>query len=148
MGMLNILAGITALFFVFLIAKSIFKGAMNRLCVICASISITWIVLLVLIWVGIFKDRIMAAILIGMSITGAFYYLEKKVNEEMKLFRLPFMLTLISLVYYTLQPSGIAVSSIIFLAIIWILFYLTYLYRNNPGMNRFVKKLLECCKTW
>ncbi len=148
MTILSILIGITGLFIFFLIAKAIFIKINKRFCAICASISMAWIILLALLWLGIFNDKIIIAILIGMTITGLYYLVEKSVKEDILIFRLPFLLSLISLAYYTLQPDSKMVDSLIFLAIIWVLLILVYLYRKNPSINSYVKRLVECCKRW
>ncbi len=41
-----------------------------NLCAICAAVSLTWVILLVLFWIGLMTDPIPLAVLMGMSVTG------------------------------------------------------------------------------
>jgi hypothetical protein len=133
------LIGITSLFLVLLILKSLFKG---KFCAICVAISLTWISLLILYFLNIFSDKLIIAILMGMTALGIYYTVEKKVKSELTVFRLPFLLTLIFIIYSVLE--SFILNSIIVIAVIWIIFFLIYLSKNN----KLVKKLVECCKKW
>lgn len=149
MTLLQILIGITSLFFLFLIAKSILSNKLKEnFCVICAAISISWLVLLVLLKLSYFNDKIIVALLMGQSILGTFYLVEKKAKEQYKIFRLPFLLTLTLVAYYILEPKQDIASSIIFLSILWLIFVLVFVYRNNNKINMLTKRLIECCKNW
>ena len=41
-----------------------------NLCAVCVAVSLTWMILLVLFWMGIATDPIPLAVLMGMSVTG------------------------------------------------------------------------------
>jgi len=80
----------------------------------------------------------------GMSLTGIYYFTERKIgkiNKKFRIFRLPFILTLIALAYYVLTLEDI-INSIFIIAGLWALFVLVYIYNNS----KLIKKLLECCK--
>ncbi|MCR4284820.1 MAG: hypothetical protein NUV97_02115 [archaeon] len=139
-----ILLGITGLFFIFLIIKSIFKK--REFCVICASVSTTWIFLIILYFLGNFSDKVLIALLIGQSIAGIFYLLESKTSDNLKIFRLPFILTLLALVYFVLQKFDI--GSMVFILVLWGIFIVIYLFREHEGFNTLVNKLIACCKGW
>jgi len=62
-----ILAGITALFFILLFIKSFTK---KKFCVICVSVSLTWITLLILYFLNIFTDKLIIGILIYFILGG------------------------------------------------------------------------------
>jgi hypothetical protein len=132
------LAGITILFFLFLILRNFSK----KICAICLSVSLTWIVLLSLYFLGIFTDKIIIAILMGMSALGLFYMF----YEKLSVFKLPFILTLIYLIYFILEEINLNASY--FLLSLWIFFFLIYLFRKNRNFIRFVNKLIECCRNW
>ena len=80
----------------------------------------------------------------GMSITGIYYLTDNKIgkrNKKFRVFRLPFILTLVIIAYYILTFEN-TINSILIVAGLWVLFVLIYVYDNT----KFVKKLLECCK--
>ncbi len=149
MTLLQILIGITSIFFLFLIIKNMLSNKLKEnFCVICAAIGISWLVLLVLLKLTYFNDKTIIALLIGQSILGIFYLVEKKAKEQYKIFRLPFLLALTVLAYYILEPQQDIVNSIIFLSILWLIFVLVFVYRNNNKINMLTKRLIECCRNW
>ena len=138
---------IIALFFILLAIKQFLSGKIKkRFCVICASISLTWLVLLILYWTNLFDNILIISLLMGMSVTGIYYFIESKIgkkNKKFKIFRLPFVLTLIVLAYYILTFENIAKSAFIVIGL-WLLFALIYFYNNS----RLIRKLVECCRKW
>ena len=140
---------IAVLFFVLLVSKEFLsRNKKQKFCVICIAVTITWIFLLVLYWTNIFENKIIIAILMGQTSLGIFYLLEKKVKNEFKLFRLPFLLTLIFLIYLILEGFGQGINTPLFLIALWIFFFLIYLFKAKSGMRAFFKKIVECCKKW
>ncbi|MFH1325369.1 MAG: hypothetical protein ABIH49_01190 [archaeon] len=114
----------------------------DKFCVICASVSLTWIVLLILYFLGIFTDKIIIAILMGMSALGLFYL----VYDKLSVFKLPFILTLIALIYFILEKFEL--NTVYFLAILWFFFTLIYFFKSNKNLQVFANKLVECCRKW
>ncbi len=145
--MFYILISIIFFFFLFLFAKKYFGRFEKRFCVICASVSLTWIFFLMLQFTGFFSDKIILGLLIGSSITGIYYSLERIVKEKLKIFRLPFLLTLLTTGYFLLSLE-FETRSILLLLFAWIIFIFSYIYRNNYRFKFFAKKVLECCKNW
>ena len=135
-----VLIAISVLFFVLLAIKSIFN--VNKMCVICLSVTLSWAVLLALYFLGIFVDKVIIAILMGHTSLGIFYILEKKVKKKFLLFRLPYLLTGILLIYSLL--NDFVINSLYFIFGVWVLFILIYLFK----FNKFATKLIECCKKW
>ena len=139
---------IVSLFIIFLILKQLLKGKIKEeFCVLCVSVSVTWILLLVLFWLGKFEDKILIALLMGQSTLGVFYLLDHKINDNLKIFRLPFLLTLI-VAAYSLINNLKSLIYVIILAFLWALFGIIYLYRSNVKVNGLVKRLIECCKNF
>lgn len=138
------LSGIIGLFFILLILKNIFKW--KNFCVLCVSISLIWILLLVLYFLKIFSDKLILAILMGHTSLGLFYLWEKKVREKFKIFRLPLLLSFIFIIYSVLE--NFEFNSLFLILGAWTVFFLIYLFRNNKGFNKFTKKLIECCRNW
>ncbi len=147
-ALFNVLLGIIAVFFVFLIIKQLLpKKSREKMCVICLSVSLTWIFLLILYFFNVFNNIILIALLMGQSVVGFFYFIESKASQKFKIFRLPFLLTLTAIAYFLITKE-INLKSLLLIIILWILFVFVYLYRNNPHIKGFVKKLIECCKRW
>ncbi len=140
-----VLVSISALFPVFLIFKRLTK---LEICAICASVSITWIILLMLYWLGKFEYPIIIAALMGQSVVGLYYLLEKKVKKDFLIFRLPFLLTATFLVFVVLGHTENIGKSIALLLALWTLFGFAYFYRSNSRLSGIVKRIIECCKNW
>ena len=136
----TILLGISILFFVFLGVKKVMKS--RNLCVICTAITTSWIILLVLYFLEIFIDTTILAILMGHTSLGFYYILERKVKERLLIFRLPYILTSITIIYFVL--SGFLLGSFYFILALWGLFLIIYILKNN----KLAGEILECCKKW
>ena len=144
-----IFVGIVLLFLSLLILKSIFlKKLKFDVCALCFSVSLTWIVLLILRYFGRFDNVIIISLLMGGSIVGIFYVIERKVKEDVTLFRLPFFLTLVFLGYSLINFSSELLKIFFFLIGLWGLFFVLYLYRTKPLLKEKVQKMVECCKRW
>ena len=140
-----VIAAISALFVILLVIKSLAK---LTLCVICLSVSVTWLAMLVMYKLGYFENPALLALLMGQSITGIYYLFEKKVSEEYHVFRLPLILTLTFLFYAILLPSPEILQAFYLLISIWLIFILLFVYRKSPSLRGTVKKVIECCKDW
>ena len=137
------LVGITLLFVIFLIFKEFLsKKSKDKFCVICFSVSLTWIILLVLYFTAIFTDKTIIAILMGQTSLGLFYLFYEKLN----VFKLPFLLTLIAVIYFILESFEI--KSLFLLAGLWILFFIIFIFKSNKKLSNFANKIIECCKKW
>jgi len=141
-----ILSGIIVIFFIFLISKELLnKKLKEKFCVICTSVTLTWVGLLILYFLNLFNDRILIGILMGHTSLGLFYIFESNVKKELKTFRLPLLLSFISSIYFILE--GFDQISFFILIGLWIVFGLIYLFRNSK-LNSFVNKLIACCRNW
>lgn len=142
---LTVLAAITALFGLLLV----FKGLLKReFCVLCASVSVTWLLLLALYALGYISEVIFIAVLVGESVTGVFYLVERRVKKRMKLFRLPFLLTLTLGAFALFVPVRELWSAILFLVAVWVVLLVVYVLRNKRVVGNMVKKIIACCKNW
>ena len=148
MELISILITITILFFLILIIKYFIPKEINvKICAICISISLVWISLLILYYFGKFENNTIIALLMGMTILGIVYTVERNVKKELTLFRLPFLLSLFTLGYFALMYS-LNLNTIIFLSCMWLLFIIVYFYRNNSSMKKMIDSIVECCKKW
>lgn len=136
-----------AAFFVLLAAKELFARK-TRLCLICASVSLSWITLLVLYKKGIFEDAIILSLLMGQSIVGIFYLLENRVKGELHLFKVPFLLTITFVFYSAVAFPYDFMKVAALLGALWAAMLLLFLFRKNSSVNSLVKRILECCKRW
>jgi hypothetical protein len=140
---------ITVLFLVFIVLKRFIEKLLGmEFCGICAAVFCTWFTLLMLYWNGVFDDKVILAMLIGESTLGIFYLAEKKASEGFKLFRLPFLLTLIFIGYSVINASGDVFDVVIMLMVLWTIFVLLYIYKNNPKVGFFANKVIKCCMDW
>ena len=144
-GVFFVFLFMTIFFFFLLFLKSLLK---KGYCVICTSFSLTWIFLIFLYWFGYFDDLILLAILIGMTILGIYYTLEEKVGKPLLVFRLPFLLSLVTLFYSLLSFSYSLFPVFLLLAILWAMFVIVFFYQNNMALKDFTHRLIECCKRW
>ncbi|MBU2615640.1 MAG: hypothetical protein KKC19_00900 [Nanoarchaeota archaeon] len=139
----SVLLGIVVLFFGILILKNILK--LKKICVICVSIILMWLILLTLCLVDLFDNKIIIAILMGHTSLGIFYALEKKVGEEFKVFRLPTLLSLILIIYSILESFN--TTGWILVLALWGIFFVIYLSRKR-NLKSVFDEILECCKKW
>lgn len=136
---------IISLFIILLILKKFVKW---KYCTICVSVSLTWLLLLVMYWYGMYVNLIIIAILMGQSAVGFYYLLEKRVKEDLLLFRLPFLLTETWLVLFVLGKVNIADRSLMLVVLLWSIIIILHIYRNNKKVNEIVKRIIACCKDW
>lgn len=118
-----------------------------KICALCAAVSATWIVLLVMFYAGIFNNPILLGILMGGSIVGAMYLLEQKLSEQFQIFKLPFFLTFVSVAYFAILQSFVFEVAII-PALLWILMGVIHAGRNIASLKTLGTKIIECCKNW
>lgn len=130
-----IILGILFLFVLFILLPPALK-----VCALCASISVTWVTLLALFYIGKSIDPVSIGILMGGSIVGAMYFLERKLPESYQVFKLPFFLTLFSMAYLVLGGFFIFQPFII-LIVLWIMVVAL----KHKGIR---KRMIECCKNW
>ncbi|MBI5753949.1 hypothetical protein HZA40_02285 [Candidatus Peregrinibacteria bacterium] len=142
-----IFGAITVAFIVLLFLKVISK---SKLCVLCASIGLTWISLLILFWLNLFNNPLLIALLIGNSVVGVYYLVEKKTPERLHIFRLPFFLTLLFMGYFLVSTSTIGefIPTLGLLALLWLIFGFLYSYSHNSKLKSAVSYVINCCKNW
>ncbi len=140
-----VLSVIVVLFAVLLTVKSITRW---KFCVICVSVSITWIALLALYWLGLFKHPVIIAVLMGQTIVGLYYFLEKRTAQEFHIFRLPLLLTMTLAAFIALGVSTDLATGMGLMALLWTALSLLYLYRRNPKTKLVVDRIIACCKDW
>ena len=140
------------MFYIFLaislifIASLIIKNLVNKaFCSLCVAVASVWLVLLFLYKTGRFSDGILLALLIGQSITGIFYLAYRKLPKSLRIFSLPFFLSLTA-VFYTLITADIQLAVFILLLVLWLAAWIIFIYRNDPGKKAVAKILAKCCE--
>jgi len=140
-----VLAAIAVGFAVLLALK---RASGLRFCVLCASLAGTWLVLLVLYRTSGYGNALLLALLMGQSVTGLHYLLEKRVPESLLVFRLPFVLTLTALAYLLLAPNAPAAALTAVVAAVWAAALAVYARRDVGRFRRLARQLVECCRDW
>lgn len=143
---LHISVAITAIFVAVLVLK---KLTNSPICAICAGVSLTWITLLISYWLDWFAvNPILIAVLMGQSVVGLYYLLERKLKERWHVFRLPFLLSGTLTVYLLLGYTNGLLAAVIFVATLWLLTGMLFLSHENPRLRKITESLIACCKNW
>src|SRR3990167_2347724 len=140
------------MFYVFLAISLIFIGSLiiknlvnKAFCSLCVAVASVWLVLLYLYKSGRFGDGVLLALLVGQSITGIFYFTYRKLPKSLRIFSLPFFLSLTA-VLYTLITAIVQLSVFILLTVLWLAAWIIFIYRNDPGKKAVAKILAKCCE--
>ena|SRR3990167_11035142 len=138
----NVFLVISGLFVAGLVAKHF---ARRQFCVLCASIGLTWLGLFILYKLNRFHDTVLLSLLMGQSITGLYYFVKKRVNKILRLFTLPFFLTLTG-IFYMLITREVIIGAFGLLLVLWLMAWIAFTYRSDPGKKNIAKILAECCE--
>jgi len=136
--------GIVVLFAIFIALRTIFS---LKVCALCGAVSLTWITLLVLIYLDYEISLVFTGLLMGGSVVGVMYLLEQKLPEKYQLFKLPFFLTLISLAYFILEQVFF-ISMVAITLLLWLFATSIHIGRNVKSLGILGQKIIECCKNW
>jgi len=147
MGIESIIYLIIGLFFAILVVKSFLGKKGEKICAICSAFALTWILLLVLYYLGIYDNLLLIGLLMGLTILGVYYTWERNINRERTLFRLPVLLTLVLIGYFLLTLENL-IKELGTLVILWVVFGIFYFYRSDSKTRKFIDKIVECCKKW
>lgn len=138
------LISIVALYVMGLVAQSIARW---RFCALCVSVSATWLWLLVAYLLGRADDKLLIGILMGGSVVGIMYMLERRLPERFSLFRLPYLVSMVALVYAVVGGSVVA-SVLGALVVLWAVALVVYVFRTNDRVARIAQRIIACCKNW
>lgn len=142
----NILIAIIIFFVIYLSLRSFIKV---KICVLCAAVSTTWLGLLVLWLVGTNVDPLLIGTLMGGSAVGVMYLLEQKLSEKWAILKLPFLLTLFSIIYMILSDAEGQTLTHVILLVLWGIFLgVFFLQKSKDTLKGIGKRLVECCKNW
>ncbi len=142
----SILIALTVLFVFYIVLRFALK---LKVCALCATVSSTWLGLLVMKLSGFEIDPLIIGILMGGSAVGIMYLLEQKMSEEYSILKFPFLLTLFTFTYIVLGDFKEGPLTYLIILLLWIVFLTVFLTRGKTGVFRDIgKKLIECCKNW
>ncbi|KAA3625766.1 MAG: hypothetical protein DWQ02_21205 [Bacteroidetes bacterium] len=140
---------LTSLVFLFIVGIFVKKYIPN-LCALCFAVSTTWLAGLVYTKLNVKGlggiDTTALGILIGGSAVGGMYYIFRHGNPKWEVFKLPYLLSTFTVIYFLLVWD-IELVAFIFLGILWMIFFLVYLFRGQ-GFSNWFNKIVECCKNW
>lgn len=142
--MIIALLTITVLFGTLLVVKSISNA---EFCVICASVSGTWLVLLGLLYAGYYGNQLVIAILLGQSIVGAMYRLKGTLPDRLSVFTLPYVLTATAAGYLLLAAEELQYLLALLISV-WLGTVLLYTYRTNEWVESAFDEMIACCRDW
>lgn len=138
-----ILLAITVIFLIILFLKRLLS---IKVCALCGGVVLTWVGLLILYRAGIFKDVVLLSLLMGQSVTGIYYAVDKKVVPSLRIFTLPFFLTLTTIFYMTVAGVSSALLALLVLTGLWVAAYIVFAYRNDPGKKPITNAVINCCE--
>ena len=130
----------------FVLALGIKRRLSLQVCALCVSIFVTWTVLLFLYRTNHFHDSVLLSLLIGQSVTGLFYLLKKRVAPLLRIFTLPFFLTLTSVFYFAITLTKDVLAPLLVLLSLWIGAYIIFAWRNDPGKKQLSDAVMTCCE--
>ena len=139
-----VVVGIIVLCAVFILLRSVFS---LQICALCGAVSLAWITLLILLYMGFEIDPLLIGILMGGSIVGFMYILEQKLPEKYQLFRVPFFLTLVSSVYFILERK-IFMDTVSVVSLVWLFTLIIHTKQHTEKIRMLKRKIIECCKNW
>ena len=140
--MLEIILAVTGLFILGLIVRNFIN---LRFCVLCVSVSLTWLGALGLYKLDRFHNSILLSLLIGQTITGLYYLAYKKLDRSLRIFTLPFVLTLTALSYFVITSFTSVLPIFGFLLGLWLVAYLAFVYQLDHPSKSVVAKIIENC---
>ena len=144
MTLLEVLLVIATTFLFLLLLKSKLP---IRICAICVAVSLTWVGLLTAYHMGWFDNGLLLGLLMGQSITGIYYLLEKYAPEPLLIFRLPLLLSL-TYFFYGALTLQIHLWAALFVTGIGLCGLLLYAQRTNPRFREITQKIIDCCGSW
>jgi hypothetical protein len=140
--MLEVALAVAALFILGLVVKSLTN---LKFCVLCAGISLAWLGALGLYKINRFHNPTLLGLLVGQSITGLYYLAHKKLDKSLRIFSLPFVLTLTALSYFVLTSFSDVLPIFGLLAGLWLAAYLIFVYQLDSATGPVASKLIKSC---
>ncbi len=142
---MTVLVVFVAVVMIFALVLGVRRFVKRNLCALCVSVSLTWAGLLILQKVGLFENTVLLALLMGQSVTGIFYMLKDRVPNVLRIFTLPFFLSLTA-VAYVLITSDYIIWTFLLLTAVWIAGWVIFAARDDPGAQPLATVVMDCCE--
>ncbi|HEY5549765.1 MAG TPA: hypothetical protein VIK37_00970 [Candidatus Saccharimonadales bacterium] len=117
----------------------------RRICAICAGVSLTWLLLFVLYKTDAYEDTVLLSLLMGQSITGLYYLGLSRLPKSLRIFTLPFFLSLTA-IFYLLITEEFVLGAFGLLSVLWIIAWLMFIYRKDSGKKPLAQAVTNCCE--
>lgn len=135
-----------AITFIFLLILCLKKILSIKACALCGGIALTWIILFFLYKTGYFRDVVLLSLLMGQSVTGIYYAVDKRVIPALRIFTLPFFLTLTVIFYVSIAGVKSILPTLLVLLALWVAALIVFTYRNDPGKKSIANAVINCCE--
>ena len=137
----------TAVFLIALFVHSLGSGRL-KFCTVCVTVSLTWLFLLIVRLLGYSINPILIGVLMGESIVGLYYLIEKKAPPAWQIFRWPYIITMTIVVYLIVGVRAGAWQAILLLISLWIIWGSVFALRKFPPVKKIMERLIACCRDW
>lgn len=142
---MTVLIVFAAIVSIFALVLGVKRFSTRNLCALCLSVSLTWAGLLILNKVEMFENTVLLALLMGQSVTGIFYLLKERVPKVLRIFTLPFFLSLTA-VSYVLITNDYIIWTFALLTAVWIGAWVIFASRDDPGAQPLATVVMDCCE--
>jgi len=137
----------TAIFLTALFAHSLGLGRL-KFCAVCVTVGLAWLSLLAIRLFGYAVDPVLIGILMGESVVGLYYLIEKRAPAAWQIFRWPYIITMTVVVYLIAGARSGAWPAVWLLALIWIIWGAVFALRKYPSIKKIAERLIACCRDW
>lgn len=137
----------TAIFLIALFVRSLGSRHL-KFCAVCITISLTWLFLLIAKLLGYAINPILIGVLMGESIVGLYYLIEKKAPSTWQVFRWPYIITMTVVVYLIVGVRSGAWLAILLLISLWIVWGTIFALKKSPPAKKIMERLVACCRDW
>ncbi|HLG90643.1 MAG TPA: hypothetical protein VI336_00550 [Candidatus Saccharimonadales bacterium] len=117
----------------------------RKICAICAAVSLTWLLLFILYKTGTYKDTVLLSLLTGQSITGLYYLGLRRLPKSLRIFTLPFFLSLTA-IFYLLITEKFVLAAFGLLTALWVAAWVIFINRKDPGKKPLAQAVTNCCE--
>lgn len=119
-----------------------------KFCAVCVTVSSTWLALLGMRLLGIAINPMLIGVLMGESIIGLYYLLERHTPPAWQIFRWPYIITMTTIVYLIIGVRSGLWAAVALLIAIWVIWGSIFVFREFPSIKKITQRLIACCRDW